>query len=205
MFNDLTYIAAVVLIPLIPAFLLYKFLRSGRTSVGGPFRGLDIKLSGAFAGYFLMVLVVSSFVVFLIRQKPIPIPPAYQYEVYTVQGQVELQPADTSAERLDYRNVTLSLQPPPSAVKTDGSFSFEIPVKRGQIGEPEFPDLLLGYNEPNFELRTVHLDEKSPYDQDFQVTYNKERKTIIIAPRIQLTQKAAYGSSTPDTKPSEIP
>lgn len=202
MFNDLTYIAAVVLIPLIPAFLLYKYLRSGRTSVGGPFKGLDIKLSGAFAGYFLMVLVVSSFVIFLIRQKPIP--PAYQYEVYTVQGQVDLQATDSS-EKLDYSRFMLSLQPPPSAVKTDGTFSFEIPVKRGQVGEPEFPDLLVGYNEPNFELRTVHLDERAPYQQDFTVTYNKDRKTIVITPKIQLGKAAAYESATPDTKPSELP
>ena len=48
-------LAAVLLLPLIPAFLLYKFLPS-RTSVSGPFKGLNLKLTGAFGGYFLLVL-----------------------------------------------------------------------------------------------------------------------------------------------------
>ena len=54
--NTFLYVlAAVMLLPLIPAFLLYKFLPS-RTSVSGPFKGLNIKLTGAFGGYFLLVL-----------------------------------------------------------------------------------------------------------------------------------------------------
>ena len=48
-------LAAVLLLPLIPAFLLYKFLPS-KTSVAGPFKGLNLKLTGAFGGYFLLVL-----------------------------------------------------------------------------------------------------------------------------------------------------
>src|SRR5688572_26106823 len=125
MFSDLTYIAVVVLVPLIPAFLLYKFLPSGRTEVGGPFKGLDIKLSGAFAGYFLVVLIVTPFVVFLIKSKPdvvcppCPKPPPTQYEVYTVTGKVDLESSPDS-EKLDYKLLTLSLAPPERTVKPDG-------------------------------------------------------------------------------------
>src|SRR5665647_606192 len=54
-YSLLYVLAAVMLLPLIPAFLLYKFLPS-RTSVGGPFKGLNIKLTGAFGGYFLLVI-----------------------------------------------------------------------------------------------------------------------------------------------------
>ena len=54
-YTFLYILAAVLLLPLIPAFLLYKFLPS-RTSVGGPFKGLNIKLTGAFGGYFLLVI-----------------------------------------------------------------------------------------------------------------------------------------------------
>lgn len=54
--NNFVYLlAAVMLLPLIPAFLLYKFLPS-KTSVSGPFKGLNLKLTGAFGGYFLLVL-----------------------------------------------------------------------------------------------------------------------------------------------------
>jgi hypothetical protein len=54
--NNFVYVlAAVMLLPLIPAFLLYKFLPS-KTSISGPFKGLNLKLTGAFGGYFLLVL-----------------------------------------------------------------------------------------------------------------------------------------------------
>jgi hypothetical protein len=55
--NNLFLLAltAILLLPLVPAFLLYKFLPS-KTNVSGPFKGLNIKLTGAFGGYFLLVL-----------------------------------------------------------------------------------------------------------------------------------------------------
>lgn len=56
MTNTLLYVlGAVLILPLVPAVILYKFLPS-RTNVSGPFKGLDLKLTGAFAGYFLLVL-----------------------------------------------------------------------------------------------------------------------------------------------------
>ncbi len=55
-YNFIFLLAAILLLPLIPAFLLYKFLPS-KTSVGGPFKGLNLKLTGAFSGYFLLVLI----------------------------------------------------------------------------------------------------------------------------------------------------
>jgi hypothetical protein len=51
-------LAGILLLPLIPAFILYKFLPS-KATVTGPFKGLNLKLSGSFGGYFLLVLVSS--------------------------------------------------------------------------------------------------------------------------------------------------
>src|SRR5215212_9431183 len=53
--NFILLLAAMLLLPLIPAFLLYKFLPS-KTNVSGPFKGLNLKLTGAFGGYFLLVI-----------------------------------------------------------------------------------------------------------------------------------------------------
>ena len=193
MFSDLTYIAVVVLVPLIPAFLLYKFLPHGRTEVGGPFKGLDIKLSGAFAGYFLVVLIVTSLVVFLIKTKPVvpcpvcPTPPATQYEVYTVTGKVDLE-GDSKSPNINSAQLTLSILPPERTVKPDGSFSLQIPVRPGQNGEPEFPDLIIGHEDSAYDSATIPLDEKSPYKrQDFTVVYNKVARTIVLKPAIRLT------------------
>lgn len=50
-------LAAILLLPVIPAYILYKFLPASETDVSGPYQGLSLKLKGAFAGYFLLVIV----------------------------------------------------------------------------------------------------------------------------------------------------
>src|SRR4051794_27730966 len=50
-------LAAILLLPVVPAYILYKFLPASDTDVSGPYKGLSIKLKGAFGGYFLLVLV----------------------------------------------------------------------------------------------------------------------------------------------------
>jgi hypothetical protein len=50
-------LAAILLIPIIPAYILYKFLPASETDVSGPYQDLSLKLKGAFAGYFLLVMV----------------------------------------------------------------------------------------------------------------------------------------------------
>ncbi|HUC82924.1 MAG TPA: hypothetical protein VMR70_18595 [Flavisolibacter sp.] len=55
--NFFLVLAVILLLPLIPAFLIYKFLPASDTDVSGPYQGLSLKLKGAFAGYFLLVVV----------------------------------------------------------------------------------------------------------------------------------------------------
>lgn len=207
MYGDLTYIAAVVLVPLIPAFILYKFLPAGRTEVDGPFKGLDIKLSGAFAGYFLVVLIVTSLLVFLIKTKPVaicppcPAPPVTQYEVYTVTGEVDLE-GEPNSHKIDTNQLTFSLQPSERTLNPDGSFSFDIPVKPGQVGEPQFPALIVGHIDPRYDKATIPLNEKVPSRNGFTVDYNKEARTIVIKPAIHLT--AATRAFHPEAKAKPI-
>jgi hypothetical protein len=49
-------LSTILLLPLIPALMIYKFLPS-TTVIKGPFKGLHLDLTGAFGGYFLLVLV----------------------------------------------------------------------------------------------------------------------------------------------------
>ena len=55
--NFFLVLAAILIIPVIPAFIIYKFLPASDTDVSGPYQGLSLKLKGAFAGYFLLVIV----------------------------------------------------------------------------------------------------------------------------------------------------
>ena len=58
--TTLFFLAAILLLPLFPAYILYKNLPS-ETVVKGPFKGLNIQLTGSFGGYFLLVLFSSGF------------------------------------------------------------------------------------------------------------------------------------------------
>jgi hypothetical protein len=55
--NFFLVLAAILIVPLIPAYIIYKFLPASDTDVSGPYSGLSLKLKGAFAGYFLLVIV----------------------------------------------------------------------------------------------------------------------------------------------------
>lgn len=53
-------LASILVLPIVPAFIIYKYLPVGKpedTDVSGPYKGLSLKLKGAFAGYFLLVIV----------------------------------------------------------------------------------------------------------------------------------------------------
>ncbi|HEV7334100.1 MAG TPA: hypothetical protein VGN63_23915 [Flavisolibacter sp.] len=55
--NFFLVLSAILLLPVIPAYIIYKFLPASDTDVSGPYKGLSLKLKGAFAGYFLLVIV----------------------------------------------------------------------------------------------------------------------------------------------------
>ena len=156
MLNDIAYIAAAMLIPLVPAYVLYKALPA-KASVGGPFQGLNIQLSGAFAGYFLLVLIVFAFL--YTRPKVVPPPPSavYKYDVYRVEGKIHI------AKQKELQEIRLSLMPPEHAVKPNGVFEFEIPVRPGQVGEATFPSLIIEH--PGYETETVDLRTDTPTPQ----------------------------------------
>jgi hypothetical protein len=52
------YLLIIIIAPVIPAFLLFKFLPKSSANASGPFKGLQIKLGGAFAGYFPVFLLL---------------------------------------------------------------------------------------------------------------------------------------------------
>lgn len=66
--NLIITLSTILLIPLIPAFILYKFLPS-KTVVTGPFKGLNVNLTGAFSGYFLLVIVSLGLTYYLSKNK----------------------------------------------------------------------------------------------------------------------------------------
>ncbi|MFN2507755.1 MAG: hypothetical protein ABR589_03170, partial [Chthoniobacterales bacterium] len=125
---NLIWLFTAILLPIIPAFLIYKFLPS-TADVSGPFHGMVIKLGGAFAGYFLLVMVVFFW--------PRPKARDLVSEVWTLKGQVE----DEDGMTLPPDKVNLSIKPPSVNYLGDGSFEMDILVRRGQVGQIKLPSL----------------------------------------------------------------
>jgi hypothetical protein len=120
----LVVMAAEVLLPLIPAFILFKVIPSDAT-VTGPFQGFTVKLGGAFAGYFVMFLVLNHF---------FP-PPESRYQVWHIRGQASLEGPDKLLES------DISVQPIVQVV--DGTFRLDFPVEKNEAGVIEFPSLVI--------------------------------------------------------------
>lgn len=205
MLRDLTYVAAVILIPVVPAYLLYKYLPPGKAEVGGPFKGLDIKLSGAFAGYFLVLLIASSLLVFLVKTTPVspcqpcPPPPPNRYEVYTVSGKIDLRKSSLKADSL-----TLSLWPAERTVAPDGRFTFDIPVKPGQGTELNFPNMLISSStDDTVENKNIPLKPGS--DPEYNLVFDHAAKTITIKSTLYLERRPKDVGESQDPKPIPTP
>src|SRR4051794_3662428 len=105
---DLIYIICIVLVPIIPAFLLFKLLDSAG-GVSGPLLGFKIKLGGAFAGYFSILILL--FVMYHVWH-PIS-------RVWVIHGKVTDENG-TPIEPLHEKDITLS--PPTFTAYKDGTF-----------------------------------------------------------------------------------
>ena len=100
----------VILLPIIPAFILFKALPA-TGSVDGKLQGLEIKLSGAFAGYFAVVLLI-------IMNHAVLMP--VQYQARTVTGQVQDEDGQY-VDPLAYTNI--ALEPNPLTPISPGKFA----------------------------------------------------------------------------------
>ncbi len=134
--NVLVVISVLVLLPMIPAFVLFKVLRS-TGEVSGPLGSFKIALGGAFGGYFALTVFV-----FMIAEKAEVIQPAAP--VWHVRGTIQFDDGDSNAP------VQCTVLPPHSVhtVDIDKRFAVDVPMKDhaeiprffftadGYIGEP---------------------------------------------------------------------
>lgn len=140
---SLLSLAVIVLVPCIPAFLLFKALPC-RADVSGPLQGLEVKLGGAFAGYFaLVVLVLASHSVWQ---------PSLRSQVWTVDGQLAYQGGQ--AQGL-VNNTQIEPERPDVMLSSDGSFKMAVHTSLDPGGEVEFPKVdinLQGYSPVDIPL-----------------------------------------------------
>ena len=100
----------VVLLPLVPAYILFKFLPS-EAGADGPYSGLSLRLKGAFAAYFVVLLAVMSFFHTL---------PSNEVELWTIKGKVAALGVDNVSD------LRISIVPDQSQQKTP-----DLPLRYG--------------------------------------------------------------------------
>jgi hypothetical protein len=133
--------------PFLPAFILFKTLPN-KAFVKGPFHGLRIDLGGAFAGYFVLVVFVCTYL-FSVRP-PAPDPG----EMWLVKGHLRLAPSDSS--RVEQ---TVIQTFPPANIANDGEFTIYILRKTDpNVGGKRFPDLLFALS--GHQYVTIHIEDE---------------------------------------------
>jgi hypothetical protein len=131
MWQNIIYLCVIFFAPLLPAYLLFKYLPSHAVAKG-PFKGLRIDLSGAFAGYFLLVLLAYSY---LYNEKSNPPEPG---EMWMVTGHL------THASDKDKSIISEAIIQtfPPAYIDEQGFFTIYILRKLDpMLGIKRFPDL----------------------------------------------------------------
>jgi len=187
--------SAVVLLPLVPAFLLYRFLPA-ETHVTGPFKGLSIQLTGAFAGYFILTLGTGGFIA---EQRHEDALKAAQAQLWAVRGVIKVPPGADSPQDAD---IDMLVRPPDSSpIASDGSFDIEkVPL----LNDPQ-TQLTLEVRMRSREPQVLHFWHASD-DALYRVTYDSVKRVIDIGNPIVLTPtKQPYRPAAPSTVGVPVP
>ena len=76
--------AAVLLIPTVPALLIYLILPTERVTISGKVHGITVKAAGGFAGYFILVVVATQVQREALKDAKVP------FETWTISAIVKL-------------------------------------------------------------------------------------------------------------------
>jgi hypothetical protein len=171
--------AGWVLLPLIPAVLIYWLFPSTTVAVDGPFANLTVKASGAFAAYLIIFAATYS-----LMQTTKDTIGGFQRSFWTITAQIKLLNTDGLEIRADDLIKKLRVRPPPLAVdsylatlkvfESEGQLPFRITM--------EIPD----FGEEAVDLKT-----------QIGATTNLFRKTIEFKEPIQIRKSPDMGSNRP--------
>jgi hypothetical protein len=169
----------VILLPIIPAYILFKALPA-TGSVDGKLQGLEIKLGGAFAGYFAVVLLI-------IINHSVLMP--VQFQMWTVTGQV----VDENGQPIDplaYKNI--SLQPNPLTPISPGMFTLTFYSTTSSSGTSP----TLSISQDAYETVCYSLDKSKPQAPGCSANVTVSGNNIDVG-KVALKKLPPY----PDTLP----
>ena len=175
--------ASWVLLPLVPAVLIYLIFPRTEVGLAGPFSGLTIRASGAFAAYFIVLLATMPLLTRQNRNLESLMRPTW-----VITGSIQLE--DEDGRRLSFSNrgnSPFKIELDPELVQPVGTRGFKIVVP--EVAD-QVPSLKISY--PQFA--EYLLDPQSPED-GVNVKVNAGKKSIDITSPIVLRRSKCYGLS----------
>lgn len=174
MYEILAYSCVIILLPIIPAYILYAAIpekESSDDSVQGKYQGLNIKLKGAFAGYFILALLLTSFIgARLITGS--------EYEYWTVEGVVDVNKAG------DPNLITFSIEPPDQQKYPNGRFVIKnVPIRKCNNRSSTLVLAKMSNGKRTEEVVNLEEDKKA-YEKEkrYQIKFKKEKIISIDTP-----------------------
>ena len=177
---DYVYMLLILLIPVIPAFILFRFLPSS-ANVQGPLKGLDIKLGGAFAGYIVAVILSWRIASSLLA-------PTWSDNWNVVAhlkfaGQEGNHPSPTEALVL--------VHPPTPEIDSNGLIQLTVAIPRVHKSSYELQRLIVAHD--GYETVAIPLDPDRKHlpsygGEDYQVSFDARKRLIIVTQPIVLTK-----------------
>ncbi len=189
MTETITYSCLIILLPIIPSLILYIAIPTQENEVEGQYQGLNIKLTGAFGSYFLLVIMLLGFITTRVVTE-------HKFEYWTVEGRIIKDGIE------DPRQVTFSIQPPIRQVTTDGRFVIEdVPISKGEIKRSTLNIQIVTNGQKRSQV--VHLERSSfvPFSTH-KLEFDGNHVSIITPIALELAsssnpQNQAAGSYDP--------
>lgn len=134
--NQLIMLSAIVLLPLIPAFILFKTLKSS-AQVDGPMGGLKVSLGGAFGGYVALTVFIATYFAHM--------PHATTWHV---RGELQFPDGTPSV-------ITCEVHPPEFRIDDENKFQLDMPIAE----DGALPSIVIAAN--GYQTKTIDLAEPS--------------------------------------------
>jgi hypothetical protein len=183
--------ASWVLLPLIPAIVIYLMFPDTRTTIGGPFSGLSVKSSGAFAAYFIVLLATFPLLNMQNRNFNTVLRPSW-----VITGTIQVQ--DEEGREIDYDRqvgspLRVTLNPDPLILEDRKTFRVTVPEIDGRI-----PAIEVGY----FGFGTKGINVARPAE-GLNVEVDEGKHQIEITSPLVIRRRPCVGTDCEPTSPQQ--
>ena len=169
-------IAIWVMLPLVPAILIYRLFPSTAVAVSGPFANLTVRASGAFAAY--LVIFAGTYILVNRAYEEVS---GFQHPAWRLKGHIVLVDKDGREVRAEniLRNINIRTDPDQFKVQ-----SYRVQLSIPEIGG-DLPAVI--FEVENWGKKEIDLRSAS------EVTIDRSRKIIEI--KNPITIKDQFGGS----------